>query len=781
MENATQPVPLIELRDIRKRYGGNGTPEVEVLKGVSLSIHAGEFVAIVGASGSGKSTLMNILGCLDRPSSGSYHFAGHDVAELDSDEQAWLRREAFGFVFQGYHLIPSASAQENVEMPAIYAGIPASEQHTRARALLERLGLAERTANRPHQLSGGQQQRVSIARALMNGGHIILADEPTGALDSHSGAEVMALLDELASQGHVVILITHDRDVAARAKRIIEVRDGEIVSDSANDERPAHPSAGVERHLQADDLSQRLAEGSSEPSGAWRAELLEAVRAAWRVMWINRFRTALTLLGIIIGVASVVVMLAVGEGSKRQVMAQMGAFGSNIIYLSGYSPNPRAPMGIVSSDDVAAIATLPQVKKVMPVNGGELVVRYGNIDYHAYVGGNNTDFPEILNWPVAEGSYFTERDEDAATTVAVIGYKVRKKLFGSANPIGRYILIENVPFQVIGVLAEKGSSSGDKDADNRIAIPYSAASIRLFGTRNPEYVIIAAADAQRVHQAERAIDQLMLRLHRGQRDYELTNNAAMIQAEAKTQNTLSLMLGSIAAISLLVGGIGVMNIMLMTVRERTREIGIRMATGARQGDILRQFLTEAAMLSVVGGLAGIALALCIGGVLLLGQVAVAFSCRPSSAPSVARWSPDWCSASCRRARPPSWTRWPPWPANDGHVHEKSFPDFRLPAARRLRQHAGAPRQRPGRAPSVALPGGRAQRCQRHPPVVEGLRRAGTGQPAATRPAEQPGPRRSGGPRAPGPGLGGDRRRAVAAGAECDARRQPAETPARLRL
>lgn len=625
MENATQPVPLIELRDIRKRYGGNGTPEVEVLKGVSLSIHAGEFVAIVGTSGSGKSTLMNILGCLDRPSSGSYHFAGHDVAELDSDEQAWLRREAFGFVFQGYHLIPSASAQENVEMPAIYAGTPASERHTRARALLERLGLAERTANRPHQLSGGQQQRVSIARALMNGGHIILADEPTGALDSHSGAEVMALLDELASQGHVVILITHDRDVAARAKRIIEVRDGEIVSDSANDERPAQPSAGVERHLQADDLSQRLAEGSSEPSGAWRAELLEAVRAAWRVMWINRFRTALTLLGIIIGVASVVVMLAVGEGSKRQVMAQMGAFGSNIIYLSGYSPNPRAPMGIVSSDDVAAIATLPQVKKVMPVNGGELVVRYGNIDYHAYVGGNNTDFPEILNWPVAEGSYFTERDEDAATTVAVIGYKVRKKLFGSANPIGRYILIENVPFQVIGVLAEKGSSSGDKDADNRIAIPYSAASIRLFGTRNPEYVIIAAADAQRVHQAERAIDQLMLRLHRGQRDYELTNNAAMIQAEAKTQNTLSLMLGSIAAISLLVGGIGVMNIMLMTVRERTREIGIRMATGARQGDILRQFLTEAAMLSVVGGLAGIALALCIGGVLLLGQVAVAFS------------------------------------------------------------------------------------------------------------------------------------------------------------
>ncbi len=410
----------------------------------------------------------------------------------------------------------------------------------------------------------------------------------------------------------------------------------------------------------------------------------------------------------------------------------------------------------------------------MPVNGGELVVRYGNIDYHAYVGGNNTDFPEILNWPVAEGSYFTERDEDAATTVAVIGYKVRKKLFGSANPIGRYILIENVPFQVIGVLAEKGSSSGDKDADNRIAIPYSAASIRLFGTRNPEYVIIAAADAQRVHQAERAIDQLMLRLHRGQRDYELTNNAAMIQAEAKTQNTLSLMLGSIAAISLLVGGIGVMNIMLMTVRERTARSAsawppapARRYPAASSSPRRRCSRWSAAW---PGSPWPCASAACC----CSARSRWPFPCRPSSAPSVARWSPAWCSASCRRARPPSWTRWPPWPANDGYVHEESLPDFRLPAARRLRQHAGAPRQRPGRAQPVALPGGRAQRCQRHPPVVEGLRRAGTGQPAATRAAEQPGPRRGGGPRTPGPGLGGDRRRAVAAGAECDARRQPAE-------
>lgn len=616
--------PLIDLRNIRKSYGGGDSPQVDVLRGIDLSIHAGEFVAIVGASGSGKSTLMNILGCLDRPTSGEYLFAGENVAHLDSDELAWLRREAFGFVFQGYHLIPSGSAQENVEMPAIYAGTPAAERHARAAALLERLGLASRSGNRPHQLSGGQQQRVSIARALMNGGHIILADEPTGALDSHSGAEVMALLDELASQGHVVILITHDREVAARAKRIIEIRDGEIISDTATSDPSVQLSANAGA-LQAVDLRQRLADGS-EPTGAWKGELLEAIQAAWRVMWINRFRTALTLLGIIIGVASVVVMLAVGEGSKRQVMAQMGAFGSNIIYLSGHAPNPRAPQGIISLDDVAAVATLPQVKRIMPVNGSEAVVRFGNADHMSYVGGNDTNFPHIFNWPVVEGSYFTEADEQAGAAVAVIGKKVREKLLKDvANPIGQYILIENAPFQVVGVLMSKGASSGDQDSDDRIAVPYSAASTRLFGSRNPEYVAIAAADAGKVKEAEQAIDQLMLRLHNGQRDYELTNNAAMIQAEARTQNTLSLMLGAIAAISLLVGGIGVMNIMLMTVRERTREIGIRMATGARQRDILRQFLTEAVMLSVVGGLAGIGVALIIGGILILSEVAVAFS------------------------------------------------------------------------------------------------------------------------------------------------------------
>ncbi len=619
---AAGDAPLIELRGIRKAYGGErGEPRIEVLRGIDLNIRAGEFVAIVGASGSGKSTLMNILGCLDRPSAGEYRFAGENVADLDGDSLAWLRREAFGFVFQGYHLIPSASAQENVELPARYAGMPTAERHRRAAALLERLGLGERRGNRPHQLSGGQQQRVSIARALMNGGPIILADEPTGALDSRSGAEVMTLLDELAAQGHVVILITHDREVAARARRIIEVRDGLIVED-----RPSPGAPGETPASAPPPPDPRAGPRGAVRPGAWRGELLDALRGAWRALWLNRFRTALTLLGIVIGVASVVVMLAVGEGSKRQVMAQMGAFGSNLIYLGGYSPTPRSPEGRIGLDDVEALATLPQVKNIMPVNGADTVVRYGNVDHVMYTGGNGVDFPAILNWPVVAGRFFTAEEEAAAAPVAVIGQKVRERVFeGVADPLGRYLLIENVPFRVIGLLAAKGAASGDADSDARIVVPYSAASVRLFGSHDPEYVIVAAADAARVRETEQAIDRLLLRLHRGVRDFELTNNAAMIQAEASTRNSLSLMLGAIAAISLLVGGIGVMNVMLMTVRERTREIGIRMATGARQRDILRQFLSEAMMLSLLGGLAGVAGALAIGAGLRVAGVTVAFS------------------------------------------------------------------------------------------------------------------------------------------------------------
>jgi macrolide transport system ATP-binding/permease protein len=610
--------PLIELRNLRKAYGGGATPAVEVLRGVSLTLRAGEFVALVGASGSGKSTLMNLLGCLDRPTSGSYFFAGRDVSRLAPDELAWLRREAFGFVFQGYHLIPTESARENVEVPAIYAGAPAAERRSRASALLTRLGLGDRLDHRPHQLSGGQQQRVSIARALMNGGRILLADEPTGALDSRSGAEVMALLDELAAQGHTVILITHDREVAARAHRIIEIRDGLIVADTA-----ARVSPAAQHTLPPPDLSQ----AALDRGASLLADIAEAARAAWRVLWINRFRTALTLLGIVIGVASVIIMLAVGAGAQERVLAQMSAFGANRLYVVPAVDSAQSRAGRLTLADAEALRAVPGVDIVMPYLEGYVVARHGGIDHRTEGGGVNLDFVAGLNWPVARGQFFTAADERSMAKVVLLGERVREVLFpDGTDPIGRHVLLDNVPFLVIGVLAAKGALTGNTNEDDRVIFPFSTGAGRIFGSHFPSWLSIGIADLARAEETEQAVEDALRARHRV-KDFHIYNRAAAINARSATEQTMTRLLGLIAAVSLLVGGIGVMNIMLMTVRERTREIGIRMATGARRRDILRQFLTEAVVVSLVGGAFGLVLGLGTGLALNAFDVPVIFSVR----------------------------------------------------------------------------------------------------------------------------------------------------------
>ncbi|MCZ8092484.1 MAG: MacB family efflux pump subunit [Acidovorax sp.] len=626
MDAAHSAAPLIELRSVRRRYGGGEQPEVEVLRGVSLRIHAGEFVAIVGASGSGKSTLMNLLGCLDRPSSGQYLFQGQDVAGLGPDELAWLRREAFGFVFQGYHLIRSESARENVEVPAVYAGLPRSERAERASALLSRLGLAGKQHLRPTQLSGGQQQRVSIARALMNGGRIILADEPTGALDSHSGAEVMALLHELADAGHTIVLITHDREVAAQARRVIEIRDGQIVADSG----AAGPVLGFEAKLassaQGISASSYQNNSKSARAGALWAELAEAARSAWRGMRIHRTRTALTLLGIVIGVASVIVMMAVGEGAKQRVVEQMGAMGTTIMYLGATHPREGGPMGEITAQDLEALAQLPDIGAVMPVIGDPTPVRYANVERQLYVFAASEDMPRVHHWPVAQGRYYTAAEDRDMAPLVVLGHKASAQFFpDTPSPLGRHLLIGNAPFEVIGVMAERGADSGAESYDDMVFIPFQSGRARVYRAQTqPDYTVVAAASVDQVQAAEQAMRSLLLQRH-GREDFAIGNPAAKLQAEAQTRNAMTLMLGLIAAVSLVVGGIGVMNVMLMTVRERTREIGIRMATGARQGDILRQFLTEAVLVTLVGGASGVAIGLLVGAALMVAGVPAIFS------------------------------------------------------------------------------------------------------------------------------------------------------------
>ncbi|MBB2973583.1 MacB family efflux pump subunit [Mesorhizobium sp. RMAD-H1] len=615
--------PLIRLENIRKTYS-NGDLAVEVLHGISLDIEAGEFVAIMGASGSGKSTLMNILGCLDSATSGRYLLDGEDISGLDADELAALRRRTFGFVFQSYNLIATSTAQENVEVPAIYAGTPAAERRTRAAELLTTLKLGDRLDHRPSQLSGGQQQRVSIARALMNGGRIILADEPTGALDSQSGEEVMALLRSMHQQGHTIIVITHAREVAEQADRLIEIRDGHVLSDR------------TKRRVPDRTAPQRLKQNLSDGVAAI-ADFSEAVKMAFRALRANLFRTILTLLGIIIGVSSVVAMLAIGTGAQKSILDRINAMGSDLLLIRPSMANFRGSGSIVTlvPEDADAILELPNVASAVPEVTGSVTLRYGNVDYQSQADGTVPAFTTAKSWKVERGDFINRNDVDTYAPVAVLGTTVARTLFPEGgDPIGKYILVQKIPFQVIGVMESKGAGPGGNDQDDVVIVPLSTANLRLFGQKHVRTITVQVKDGDLINTTQDQIQALLDKRHKAD-DTMITNMSSIREAVTETSNTMTLFLGSVAAISLLVGGIGVMNIMLVSVTERTREIGVRMATGARTRDILLQFITEALVVSAIGGALGVVLGLGIGGIarylgapieFSIGPVALAFAC-----------------------------------------------------------------------------------------------------------------------------------------------------------
>ncbi|MDX1803260.1 MAG: MacB family efflux pump subunit [Alcanivorax sp.] len=604
---------LIRLQGIRKRFS-TGETSLEVLHGLSLTIEAGEFVAIMGSSGSGKSTLMNILGCLDEPSDGRYWLAGEDVGALDHASRAWLRREMFGFVFQSYHLIGTASAWENVALPAIYAGLSRTDREHRARELLTRLGMGERLDYRPNQLSGGQQQRVSIARALMNGGRIILADEPTGALDSTNGDAVMAELEALAAQGHTVILITHEAEVAAHAERIIELRDGVIVDDRR--QRPAHPGQPLP-------ALQPPREGSLPEL----AEVRESVVMALRSLRANWLRTLLTLLGIVIGVSAVVAMLAIGQGAKQDVVTRIGEMGTNLLTVRPDRGRRHSADGVTATlvpEDATALAGLAHVSAAVPEIAAAVTARVGGKDVSTTVRGVTADFPRLKDWQPVSGQFFNAHDALSYAPVAVIGQTVKANLFADRDPLGRFILLNSVPFQVIGVMGAQGATGWGDDQDDAVFVPLSTGQLRLFGQSFLRSITIAVDDTANMDSVEDAATDLLKARH-GEQDYRVFNMASLLDAVSATQNTLTMLLGSIAAISLLVGGIGVMNIMLVSVTERIHEIGIRMATGARQRNILQQFLTEAVVVSALGGVIGVLLGVGVGLLLKVLGMPILFS------------------------------------------------------------------------------------------------------------------------------------------------------------
>ena len=600
--NTADAPALLELRGLQRDFpAGEGT--ITVLADVNLDIRAGEMVAIVGASGSGKSTLMNILGCLDKPSAGSYRVAGRPTGQLGPDELAELRREHFGFIFQRYHLLGDLSALGNVEVPAVYAGRQSKARRERALALLTRLGMADRLQHKPGQLSGGQQQRVSIARALMNGGHVLLADEPTGALDTQSGAEVIKILLELHAEGHTIIMVTHDMQVAAHADRIIELSDGRVVSDRLT--RPdAAPTGAVLKTVTAS-------------SGRWQAardRFREAFRMALLAMNAHRLRTFLTMLGIIIGIASVVSVVALGEGSRLQILKNISAIGTNTIEIfsgSGFGDQRAARVRTLVPGDAAALAEQSYVDSVTPSVSSSATLRYGNIAVNGTINGVGEQYFRVRGVQLAAGRTF---DEDSVASLAqevVIDDNTRKQLFPrNPNPVGEVILLGQVPCRVVGVAKRSESAFGNSEALN-VWIPYTAAMSRVTGQSHLRSITVRISDEVSAEAAEQGVNRLLLQRH-GVQDFFVLNTNTIRQTIESTTQTMTLLISAIALISLIVGGIGVMNIMLVSVTERTREIGVRMAVGARQADIRQQFLIEAVLVCLLGGLLGIGLSLLVG-------------------------------------------------------------------------------------------------------------------------------------------------------------------------
>ena len=591
---------IIELKKINKYFGSGGN-RVHVLKNIDLQIEKGDFVAIIGQSGSGKSTMMNIIGCLDVPTAGSYKINGVEVGRMDKDQLAELRCKTFGFIFQRYNLLNSLKASENAALPAVYLGLNAEARDRRAVELLKKLDLGNKLANRPNELSGGQQQRVSIARALMNGGEIILADEPTGALDSKSGEMVMDIIKGLHKQGHTIILVTHDSHIAAQASRIIEIKDGEIVSDERRAEDFYEVTDTVE-----DVHRSRL--------DALKYSFLESLKMSLHAILANKMRSLLTMLGIIIGIASVVSVVALGNASQAKIMEQINSMGTNTIDImpgKGFGDMRSGRVKTLKVRDSDYLGKQGFIDNSTPNVSASGTLVYRNYSLTAQLRGVGSTYFDVKGRKIAQGRIFTNEEVDRMASVVVIDDNTLNEMFeNDPNPLGKVIIFNKKPLTVIGV-TEKDSSPGSSSETMNIWVPYTTAMYRVNGSSDFNSITVKVSDHVNSQVAEEGIEHILTSLH-GKKDFFMINTDSIKQTVQSATDTMKFLIASIAVISLIVGGIGVMNIMLVSVTERTREIGIRMAIGAKQADILQQFLIEAILICLVGGFMGVTLSMLIG-------------------------------------------------------------------------------------------------------------------------------------------------------------------------
>jgi macrolide transport system ATP-binding/permease protein len=611
-ERDSSPEPVIRIENITKIYR-TGKVEVEALKGVSLTLERGEFVAVMGPSGSGKSTFLNLLGCLDHPTSGTYVLSGTDVSTLRDDELAAIRNRSVGFVFQGFNLLSRTSALHNIELPLVYTGN--RKRGKIAHEMLEAVGLPERASHTPSELSGGEQQRVAIARALVNTPAVILADEPTGNLDSHTSNEIMEIFRSLNRAGITILMVTHEEDVAAHAKRLVRFRDGRIVSD----EPIVNEAPAIGGGIDIGRINGRRAGGNGRRGSVFSpGEIYENLRTAVRSLWKNRMRAILTALGILIGVGAVIAMVSVGQGASQSVSQRIEGLGSNLLTVIPGSfraeGGVRQGFGSVTtltySDAEAIRDQVANVTGVAPEANSRVQLRYLKNTWSTSAVGTFADYPQVHNWPVASGTFFSDEDNRMKRNVAVIGQDIATNLFGETDPIGLTMKIGPVSFKVIGVLQKRGGG-GFFSQDDTVLIPLQTAVSRFTGQRNIRNISVSVSQKELMNATRDEITAFLRDRHKladnVDNDFTIMSQEDILATAQSVTGVLTILLASIAGISLVVGGIGIMNIMLVSVTERTREIGIRKALGARRRDILSQFLTEAIILSAVGGFLGWAL------------------------------------------------------------------------------------------------------------------------------------------------------------------------------